>query len=85
MLEYLLFVREDEDGLCIRLPADVADRLDAHSEKRVELTEVDGGFVLSAIPKPDPDEEERRHEAFMRAFEKIRVQYDGALRRLADS
>ena len=85
MLEYLLFVREDEDGLYIRLPADVADRLDAHPGERVELTEVDGGFVLAAIPKPDPEEEQRDREAFMRAFGKIRVQYDGAFRRLADS
>ena len=82
MLEYLLLVREDEDGLYIRLPADVADRLDAHPGERVELTEVDGGFVLSAIPKPDPEEERREDEAFIRAYEKIRVQYDGALRRL---
>jgi hypothetical protein len=85
MLEYLLFVREDEDGLYIRLPGDVADRLDAHTGERVELTEVDGGFVLAAIPKPDPEEERRDHEVVMRAFEEIRVQYDGALRRLADS
>ena len=85
MLEYLLFVREDGDGLYIRIPADVADRLDAHPGDRVELTEVDGGFMLSALPKPDPEEERRNHEAVMRAFEKICRQYDGALRRLADS
>ncbi|HEV3048676.1 MAG TPA: AbrB/MazE/SpoVT family DNA-binding domain-containing protein [Longimicrobium sp.] len=85
MLEYLLFVRENADGLYIRIPADVADRLDAHPGERVELTEVDGGFILSAIPKPDPEEERRNYGAIMRAFEKIRTQYDGALRRLTDS
>ncbi|HEX2076423.1 MAG TPA: AbrB/MazE/SpoVT family DNA-binding domain-containing protein [Longimicrobium sp.] len=46
----LLFVREDEDGLYIRLPADVAARLDARPGERVELTEVEGGFVLSPVP-----------------------------------
>ncbi|HEU0302512.1 MAG TPA: AbrB/MazE/SpoVT family DNA-binding domain-containing protein [Longimicrobium sp.] len=85
MLEYLLFVREDDDGLFIRLPADVAARLDAHPGERVELTEVEGGFVLSPIPKPDPEEERRTHEAFMRAFAWVREHYSETLRRLADS
>lgn len=85
MLEYLLFVREDEDGLYIRLPPDVADRLDAHPGERVELTEVDAGFVLSAIPKPDPEEERRNHELMMEAAREVMEQYAGTLRRLAES
>lgn len=85
MLEYLLFVREDEKGLYIRLPTDVADRLDARPGERVELTEVDGGFVLSAIPKPDPAEERRNHELMMEAARKVMEQYAGTLKRLAES
>jgi hypothetical protein len=46
---------------------------------------VEGGFLLSPIPKPDPEEERRNHEAFMRAFEEIRERYSDTLRRLADS
>jgi hypothetical protein len=85
MLEYLLFVREDEDGLFIRLPTDVAARLDAQAGERLELTEVEGGFILSPRPRPDPEEERRNHEAFMRAFKEIQERYGQTLRRLAES
>ena len=61
----LLTVREDEDGLFIRLPAEVAEQLDASPRARVNLTPVDGGFLLSST-KPDPVEEQRRHDLPLR-------------------
>lgn len=84
MPEYLLTVREDEDGLFIRLPVEVAEQLDAAPRARVNLVPVDGGFLLSST-KPDPVEEQRQHELAMEAARKVMERYGGALKRLADS
>jgi hypothetical protein len=35
-------------------------------------------------PRPDPEEEQRRHELMMRAADEVMSQYSEALRRLAD-
>jgi antitoxin component of MazEF toxin-antitoxin module len=83
MSEYLLTVREDDDGLFIRLPPEVAEQLDASPRARVNLVPVDGGFLLSST-KPDPEEEEREHELMMRAADEVMRRYAGALQRLAD-
>ena len=84
MPEYLLTVREDEEGLFIRLPAEVAKQLDAAPRARVNLAPVDGGFLLSST-KPDPVEEQRRHELVMEAAKQVMDRYGGMLKRLADS
>lgn len=84
MPEYLLAVREDEDGLFIRLPPEVAEQLDASPRARVNLAPVDGGFLLSST-KADPEEEQRRHELMMEAARKVMERYGGALKRLAES
>lgn len=84
MPEYLLTVREDEEGLFIRLPADVAEQLDASPRARINLAPVDGGFLLSST-RPDPEEEQRRHELAMKAAKKVMSRYAGTLRRLAES
>ncbi len=84
MPEYLLTVREDEEGLFIRLPAEVAEQLDASPRARVNLAPADGGFLLSST-KPDPEEEQRNSELAMAAAKRVMARYAGALRRLADS
>ena len=84
MPEYLLTVRKDEDGLFIRLPADVAEQLDASPHARVNLAPVDGGFLLSST-KPDAEEEQRTHDLAMAAARRVMIRYAGTLRRLADS
>ena len=84
MPEYLLTVREDEDGLFIRLPAEVAEQLDASPRTRVNLAPVDGGFLLSST-KPDPEEERRNYELAMQAARRVMTRYAGALRQLANS
>lgn len=84
MPEYLLTVREDEEGLFIRLPDEVAEQLDATPRARVNLAPVDGGFLLSST-KPDPEEEQRKHELMMAAAREVMERYGGVLQRLADS
>jgi hypothetical protein len=84
MPEYLLTVHEDEEEMFIRLPADVAEKLDASPRDRINLAPVDGGFLLSST-RPDPEEEQRHHDLMVEAAEEVMRQYAGALRRLAES
>jgi len=81
MPEYLLTVREDDEGLFIRIPVEIAEQLNARPGDRLNLSSADGGFLVASVK----DDSAHDDEAFLSAYAKIREQYDGALRRLADS
>ena len=57
MPEYLLTVREDDDGLFIRLPAEVAEELDASPGDRLSLSPMCGGFLLSSMEDHSTDDD----------------------------
>jgi antitoxin component of MazEF toxin-antitoxin module len=45
MPEYLITVREDDEGLFIRIPAEIAEQLDASAGDRLNVAPADGGFL----------------------------------------
>jgi antitoxin component of MazEF toxin-antitoxin module len=53
MPEYLLTVREDEEGLFIRLPTEIAEQLDAGPGDRLSIVPAQGGFLISST-KAEP-------------------------------